>query len=249
MMLARLVDWLTGTLRRRLTLGMALLVATVMTLFVLDMTDRQAASALQRQDEEAAALARGIATSAAVWVASRDYAGLQEIVDELRTYPDLRHAIVLDLHGQVLAHSDHERRGQYLTDLPVDAQPGVLWRDRRLVDVVSPIRLDQRAIGWVRIGLAGDRLAGDLADVRRNGLLHILSAIAQGQGPKHSLVALGYAGWAGGQLEEEMSANAWLSGPADDAILFSEPSEHRWLAAASLLGVDMNLLSGDAGHA
>lgn len=77
----------------------------------------------------------------------------------------------------------------------------------------------------------------------------ILSAIAQGQGPKHSLVALGYAGWAGGQLEEEMSANAWLSGPADDAILFSEPSEHRWLAAASLLGVDMNLLSGDAGHA
>ncbi len=180
MMLARLVDWLTGTLRRRLTLGMALLVATVMTLFVLDMTDRQAASALQRQDEEAAALARGIATSAAVWVASRDYAGLQEIVDELRTYPDLRHAIVLDLHGQVLAHSDHERRGQYLTDLPVDAQPGVLWRDRRLVDVVSPIRLDQRAIGWVRIGLAGDRLAGDLADVRRNGLLHILSAIALG---------------------------------------------------------------------
>ena len=62
MMLARLVDWLTGTLRRRLTLGMALLVATVMTLFVLDMSGRQAASALQRQDEEAASLARGIAT-------------------------------------------------------------------------------------------------------------------------------------------------------------------------------------------
>jgi putative transcriptional regulator len=77
----------------------------------------------------------------------------------------------------------------------------------------------------------------------------ILEAIAQGRGPEHTLVALGYAGWSSGQLEEEMSANAWLSGPANDEILFRMPPEQRWLAAARLLGVDMNLLSGEAGHA
>lgn len=77
----------------------------------------------------------------------------------------------------------------------------------------------------------------------------ILEAIAQGHGPRDSLVALGYAGWAEGQLEDEMSANSWLSGPADTGILFRLAPEARWQAAAGLLGIDLNLLSGDAGHA
>ena len=77
----------------------------------------------------------------------------------------------------------------------------------------------------------------------------ILESIAAGNGPNHHLVALGYAGWAGGQLEQEISANAWLSGPADSQIIFNTPAEQRWKAAAQLLGVDLNLISGDAGHA
>jgi len=77
----------------------------------------------------------------------------------------------------------------------------------------------------------------------------ILEAIAQGEGPDASLIALGYAGWNSGQLEQEMVDNAWLSGPANNDILFQMPSAERWQAAASLLGVDMNLLSAQAGHA
>ncbi len=77
----------------------------------------------------------------------------------------------------------------------------------------------------------------------------ILEAIATSEGPENSLIALGYAGWGEGQLEEEISANAWLSGPADSQIIFQMPPEHRWKAAALLLGVDLNLMSGEAGHA
>ena len=77
----------------------------------------------------------------------------------------------------------------------------------------------------------------------------ILEAIALGEGPAATLIALGYAGWSSGQLEHEMVANSWLSGPANDEILFQTPSGERWQAAARLLGVDMNLLSGEAGHA
>ncbi len=77
----------------------------------------------------------------------------------------------------------------------------------------------------------------------------ILEAIAEDRGPEHALIALGYAGWGSGQLEEEMSANSWLSGPADQKILFHLPASERWQAAARLLGVDLNLLSSDAGHA
>lgn len=77
----------------------------------------------------------------------------------------------------------------------------------------------------------------------------ILEAIAQGRGPQHALISLGYAGWGGGQLEEELAANAWLSGPASSKVVFETPIEQRWAAAAALIGVDLNLLSGDAGHA
>ncbi|QVL47809.1 MAG: YqgE/AlgH family protein [Thiocapsa sp.] len=77
----------------------------------------------------------------------------------------------------------------------------------------------------------------------------VLEAIASGEGPEQTLVALGYAGWGSGQLEQEMSANAWLSGPASQEIIFRMDPSARWLAAAQLLGVDLNLLSGEAGHA
>jgi len=77
----------------------------------------------------------------------------------------------------------------------------------------------------------------------------ILEAIAEGKGPTHRLIALGYAGWGGGQIEQEISANAWLSGPVDEEIIFRLPASARWRAAAYLLGIDMNLLSGEAGHA
>ncbi len=77
----------------------------------------------------------------------------------------------------------------------------------------------------------------------------ILGAIAQGEGPENALIALGYAGWGAGQLEQEMAANTWLSGPADEHIVFDLPHQERWEAAAAKLGIDLHLLSGDAGHA
>jgi len=77
----------------------------------------------------------------------------------------------------------------------------------------------------------------------------ILRAIAGGEGPQRYLVALGYAGWGSGQLEQEFSANAWLNGPADPAVIFDTPHEERWPAAARLLGVDLGRVSSEAGHA
>lgn len=77
----------------------------------------------------------------------------------------------------------------------------------------------------------------------------ILVAIADNTGPKDTIIALGYAGWAPGQLEQELAANAWLSCPAEQQIIFETPIEDRWQAAASLIGIDLQLISSDAGHA
>jgi len=77
----------------------------------------------------------------------------------------------------------------------------------------------------------------------------ILAAIAAGEGPENAIITLGYAGWGAGQLEQELAANTWLSGPADRNIVFNTPSERRWLEAAALIGVDLHLISSETGHA
>ena len=77
----------------------------------------------------------------------------------------------------------------------------------------------------------------------------ILDALAAGEGPASAVIALGYAGWDAGQLEEEMARNAWLTVPADERVVFATPVDQRWQAAARLLGIDLFTLSSDAGHA
>ena len=77
----------------------------------------------------------------------------------------------------------------------------------------------------------------------------IITALGQGQGPDKALICLGYAGWEQGQLEEELAKNAWLSLPADSDIIFDTPIDDKATAAAKSIGVDLNLLSADSGHA
>jgi putative transcriptional regulator len=77
----------------------------------------------------------------------------------------------------------------------------------------------------------------------------ILAAMAKGQGPEDALVALGYAGWGGGQLEAEIRANAWLSAPVDLDLIFALPFQSRWEAAGRLLGVDLSRISPLSGNA
>jgi putative transcriptional regulator len=77
----------------------------------------------------------------------------------------------------------------------------------------------------------------------------ILEAIAEGDGPDKSLVALGYAGWSAGQLEQELMDNAWLNGPANLEVIFNTSSEQCWQSAANHMGVDIDKLSSDIGHA
>lgn len=82
--------------------------------------------------------------------------------------------------------------------------------------------------------------------------IDILKAIAAGGGPKRCLLALGYAGWGPKQLDGELQANAWLSGPADDDIVFDGDLESKWDRALSRIGIAPDKLlglSGDAGHA
>ncbi|MEW9797192.1 YqgE/AlgH family protein [Alteromonas sp. CYL-A6] len=77
----------------------------------------------------------------------------------------------------------------------------------------------------------------------------ILTAIGKQEGPEDALIALGYAGWTAGQLEQEMQDNAWLTIEADEDILFRTPIHKKWQAAVNKLGVDVWQLAPGSGHA
>ncbi len=77
----------------------------------------------------------------------------------------------------------------------------------------------------------------------------ILFDIGKGTGPSNLIVALGYAGWDAGQLEQEIAHNSWLTVPYEAKIVFDTPIEKRWQSAADKLGIDLHLISNEAGHA
>ncbi len=77
----------------------------------------------------------------------------------------------------------------------------------------------------------------------------ILRTIAEGRGPGQSLLALGYAGWGAGQLEQEIQSNSWLTVEPDAALLFDDNVDTKWHRAMSKIGVSLHHLSDTAGHA
>jgi putative transcriptional regulator len=79
--------------------------------------------------------------------------------------------------------------------------------------------------------------------------LDILKAIARGNGPASAILALGYAGWAPGQLEQEIQQNGWLHCAADPELIFGEDTDTKYEKALRKIGIDLGMLSSESGHA
>jgi putative transcriptional regulator len=79
--------------------------------------------------------------------------------------------------------------------------------------------------------------------------IDILQDMAKGEGPKRSLLALGYAGWGPGQLESEIQANGWLTAPSDVDLVFDWRDDNKWSAALRSISIDPRLLSAEGGRA
>ena len=95
--------------------------------------------------------------------------------------------------------------------------------------------------------IEGSVTAGD--EIRLSATIDILKAIARGQGPDEAIFALGYAGWASGQLESEIQDNGWMICPMNRKILFDQEFDTKYIRAMGSLGIDPAMLSPLAGHA
>ena len=138
------------------------------------------------------------------------------------------------------------RLGEVFAQLDIEAPKGKLSEE--VVLRGGPVQTDRGFVVHAATGQWDSTLkVSDAIHVTTSR--DILAAIARGEGPSPAFVVLGYAGWEGGQLEDEIRSNAWLTAPADQRIIFELPHEQRWAAAARLLGVDIARLASHSGNA
>jgi signal transduction histidine kinase/CheY-like chemotaxis protein/HAMP domain-containing protein len=169
-----------GTFRRRLILSVATVHAILMTLFIVDLSVRQTNFLLERQTSQAISVANSLSTTSAGWIASLDVSGLQELVDAQSRYPELKFAMLLDVNGNVLAHSDRKYVGKVVKDLPASAVRTMVSKSPELVDVIVPVMISGRQVGWARVGVGESDAKAKLNEIIRNGIFYALAAILTG---------------------------------------------------------------------
>jgi len=166
----------------------------------------------------------------------------------------------------VCAHSSEGAMGIIINQLAANVNFPDLLVQLEVIPAADVIQLPQRA-GSVKV------LKGGPVETGRGFVLHsadffienstlpiddgicltatldILKAIARGDGPASAVLALGYAGWAPGQLENEIQENGWLHCAADSELIFGNDNEGKYAKALRKLGIDLGMLSSEAGHA
>ena len=175
-----------GSIRRQLMLGIILVHAVLMSIFVFDLVERQRDFLHLQSVEQARSLANTLAANSTSWVLANDVIGLEEILEAQINYPALRYAMVLSPKGRVLGHTEKEKVGLYINDaisgklLTANKEQIVLIKNNLSIDIASPILSNDVFIGWARVNLTQIDNAKNLQVITRDGLLYTILAIVVG---------------------------------------------------------------------
>jgi len=167
-------------------LGIILVHAVLMTIFVYDLVKRQSDFLHAQSIAQVTSLTKTLAVNSSSWVVANDVIGLEEVLQAQTSYPDLKYAMVLSLDGRVLGHTDVNKAGLYVSDdvsrklLKSAHQQHILVDTINLVDIAAPIFINDKVIGWARVGLGQDKIVSGLQVITRDGLLYTLIAIVVG---------------------------------------------------------------------
>lgn len=174
------------SVRRRLVMGVALVHAVLMSMFITDLVHRQREFMRSEGDLRARGLARMVAVNSVSWVLANDVRGLAEVIGSVRTYPDVLYAMVVDSRGKVLGHTDESRLERWVVDdtsrTLLLAPPTVheVAHGGGMLEVAAPVTVEGRVVGWARIGLDQRGQAAALRAALREGLIYTIAAIAVG---------------------------------------------------------------------
>ncbi|MCB1172909.1 MAG: response regulator [Leptospiraceae bacterium] len=174
------------SIKRQLITSIALIHAILMIIFIVDLTSRQSRFLHEQNKAQAISLTRTMAINSVSWVLAKDYAGLDEIIQSMNEYPDLKYAFILDPDGRVLAHTNHVLVNQFASDalsrqlLARRAAVVVIVDSSHLIDVAVQITNQQQPIGWARIGISRHSIRDELSDIALDGLIYTIVAIIVG---------------------------------------------------------------------
>ena len=174
--------WERGSFRQQIIVAFVLGFLLLITAFIGYMARTESQSLYKESDDAALGLAQSLAVSSRSWVLANDVVGLQEVIRSFDAYPELRYAMVVSQDGRVLAHSDPEKAGLFLTDaasrslLHAPAENRFLADTKDIIDIAVPIRVERRHVGWARVALGRERIVADMRDVVLRGIAFVLLA-------------------------------------------------------------------------
>ena len=176
----------TASIRRQLMLGIILVHAVLMSIFIFDLVERQRVFLHEQSVQQTKSLSKTIAANSSSWVLANDVIGLEEIVVALQHYPALRYAMILSPDGRVLGHTDLDKVGLYINDklseklLKSKKEQQLLVSSSSSIDVASPVMINDQFIGWAWVSLNQKENVAELSIITRNGILYMLLAIVVG---------------------------------------------------------------------
>ena len=167
-------------------LGIALVHAVLMTIFVIDLVAREKNFLVDLSQKQAIGLAETLAANGTSWVLAQDFIGMEEIISSQSGFPGLKYAMLLDKKGKVLAYTDIKQVGKYIDDetsktlLTAKAETYLLIDNSRFIDVATPILANNRQIGWARVGISREGITDNIKHVTQSGLIYTVAAIVIG---------------------------------------------------------------------
>lgn len=181
-----LIQIWTVSIRRQLMMGIILVHAVLMSIFVFDLVERQGEFLHEQSVQQAKSLSETLAVNSTTWILANDVVGLEEVVSAQKEYPSLQTAMVFDTKGKILAHTEVDKVGLYLNDLVSAAlfvtnkEKIILVNNKHTVDVATRIYSNGTLIGWARVNLTQEQNSANLQIITRDGIFYMLLAIAIG---------------------------------------------------------------------
>ncbi len=176
----------TKSIARQLMIGIALVHAVLMTIFVIDLVAREKSFLVDLSRKQAIGLAETLATNGTSWVLAQDFIGMEEIINSQSGFPGLKYAMYLDTDGKVLAYTDLKQVGKYINDeiskSLLTAKPATitLIDHSGFIDIATPIYAQNQQIGWARVGISRIGITENINHVTQNGLIYTTAAILIG---------------------------------------------------------------------
>ncbi len=179
----RLKDFFTKSIKRKIIILFVLTNTLLMSLFISQLTDKQKEFLHNQSLSQAISLTTTLSKNSVSWVLSNDIIGMEEIIESIKSYPDLKYAMILDNIGKVLSHTNMEYNGKYISDktslqiLNHEAKILILKNNSNIIDIAMPILRNNQHIGWVRIALGQELNNESLQSISQQGLGYIFIAI------------------------------------------------------------------------